>query len=161
MPNGKLDDADRRILSLLQQDGSLTNADLSERVHLTPAPCYRRVKRLEKEGFIEGYRAILSRPALGLGLTIFIEIKFDGHRSENTVNFQNAMRRMPEVVSCHMISGDADYLVEMVVPDLTVYHRILTETLLKLPMVKDIRSNFTLQTVKRDAPLPLHYYNAR
>jgi Lrp/AsnC family transcriptional regulator, leucine-responsive regulatory protein len=149
------DAIDARILAALQADGRLSNVELAERVGLSPSPCLRRVKLLEESGVIEGYRARLGRAKLGLGLTVFVGIKVDGHRDANANALQETMRRLPEVVACHLVSGEADFLLEVVVPDLAHYETFLVGTLLKMPMVKDIRSNFAIRTVKANAPLPL------
>jgi Lrp/AsnC family leucine-responsive transcriptional regulator len=149
-----------RILAALQQDGRLSNVDLGDKVGLSPSPCLRRVKQLEEAGVIEGYRAMLSRSKVGLGLTVFVGIKVDGHRDANATALQEAMLAMPEVVSCHLVSGEADFLLEVVVPDLAHYETFLVGTLLKMPMIKDIRSNFAIRTVKSGAPLPLGHLSA-
>ena len=155
MPMPDFDAIDARILAALQEDGRLSNVDLAERVGLSPSPCLRRVKMLEDAGVIEGYRANLGRTKLGLGLTVFVGIKVDGHRDTNANALQDAIRRMPEVVACHLVSGEADFLLEVVVPDLAHYETVLVGTLLKMPMIKDIRSHFAIRQVKTNAPLPL------
>ena len=155
MPYIQLDAIDLRILKALQDDARLTNSDLADRVGLSASPCLRRVRRLEKEGFIRTYRAVLDREAIGLGLTVFVDIKVEKHNRENAQALQEALRALPEVVSCHMVSGAADFVAEIVVANLKAYERLLTEKLLTLPMIADIRSNFALSRVKSDAALPL------
>jgi Lrp/AsnC family leucine-responsive transcriptional regulator len=155
------DEFDRRILQILQNDGRLTNADLAERVGLSATPCLRRVKALEERGVIAGYRAELDRSRVGLGLTVMVGVKVDGHRDQNATAIQQAFLAMPEVVTCHLISGEADFLLEVVVTDLQAYERFLLGRLLKLPMVKDIRSNFVIRTVKDKAPLPLDHLRGK
>ncbi len=150
-----LDRIDRKILDTLQADGRLSNVDLAERVGLSPSPCLRRVKRLEDAGMIAGYRAVLDRKAIGLGLTVFIEIKVGKHSRDNANALQQALLTIPEVVSCHMVSGISDFLAEVVVPDLEAYERLMTDKILTLPTIEDVRSNFAIRTVKSDAPLPL------
>ncbi|WP_119304231.1 Lrp/AsnC family transcriptional regulator [Dongia deserti] len=150
-----LDALDSKILAALQQDGRLSNVELAERVGLSPSPCLRRVKRLEEEGYIAGYKAKVDRRRLGLGMTIFIGVKVDGHRDYNARAFQEAMQALPEVVACHMVSGEADFLLEVVVADLAAYDAFLSRTLLTMPMVRDIRSNFAIRTVKSDGALPV------
>jgi Lrp/AsnC family transcriptional regulator, leucine-responsive regulatory protein len=113
-----LDRTDLRILAALQGEGRLTNVELAERVALSPSPCLRRVKRLEAAGVVRGYRAVLDREAVGLGLTVFVEIKVERHSRENAQALQDALAAMPEIVSCHMVSGTADFLAEVVVADL-------------------------------------------
>jgi Lrp/AsnC family leucine-responsive transcriptional regulator len=150
-----LDRVDRRLLEVLQEEGRLSNVALAERVHLSPSPCLRRLKALEQSGVIEGYRAVLDREAIGLGLTVFVEVKVEGHSEDTALAVENAVQPMPEVVSCHIVSGAADFLLEVVVPDLRAYERLLLGSLLKLPAVSDVRSNFAIRTVKAPSPLPL------
>jgi Lrp/AsnC family leucine-responsive transcriptional regulator len=159
MPSSDLDAIDRRIVATLQADGRLSNVDLAERVGLSPSPCLRRVKRLEREGYIEAYRAMLGRDRIGLGLTVFVGIKIEGHANARADPFEKAIRAMPEVVACHMVSGEADYLLEVVVPDLQHYQRFLLGKLLDLPIVKEVRSNIAIQSVKTAAALPLDHLN--
>jgi Lrp/AsnC family transcriptional regulator, leucine-responsive regulatory protein len=150
-----VDSVDRRILDVLQVEGRLSNVALAERVHLSPSPCLRRVKALEDDGVISGYRAMLEREAVGLGLTVFVEIKVEGHSEKLAAALEKAVAAMPEVVSCHLVSGAADFLLEVVVPDLRSYERLLLEQLLGLPGVQDVRSNFAIRTMKAPSPLPL------
>jgi Lrp/AsnC family leucine-responsive transcriptional regulator len=150
-----LDRVDRRLLEVLQREGRLSNVALAERVHLSPSPCLRRMKALEEGGVIEGYRAVLDREAVGLGLTVFVEVKVEGHSESVASAVQEAVTAMPEVVSCHIVSGAADFLLEVVVPDLRAYERLLLGSLLNLPSVSDVRSNFAIRTVKAPGPLPL------
>lgn len=157
MPKLKLDAIDRRILGALQEDGKLTNVELAERIGLSPSPCLRRVRLLEEAGVIRGRHAALDRSAVGLGLTVFVGIKVERHHDSQAQAFREAVVGLPEVVSCHLVSGEADFLLEVVLPDLAGYERFLLGTLLKLPGVKDIRSNFAIQTVKSGAPLPLDH----
>lgn len=152
-----LDTIDRKIVSTLQEDGRRTNVDVAEAVGLSPSPCLRRIKRLEAEGVIRGYRAVLDRQTVGLGLTVFVEIRAEKHSKECARMYQDLLGAMPEVISCHMVSGQADFLAEVVVPDLPSYERFLTEKLLALPRVADVRSNFAMREIKSAAPLPLDH----
>ena len=160
MPEPVLDAIDRRIIAALQADGRLSNVDLAERVGLSPSPCLRRVKRLEREGYIEAYRAMLQRGRIGLGFTVFVDVKIEGHADERADAFQEAMITEPEVVACHMVSGEADYLLEVVVPDLEHYQRFLLGKLLSQSIVKEVRSNIAIQTLKAGAALPLSHLEA-
>ena len=155
MPNSDLDTIDRRIIAELQADGRVSNVALADRVGLSPSPCLRRVKRLEREGYIEGYRAALRRKRVGLGFSAFVGVKIDGHANERALSFEEAVSAMPEVIACHLVSGEADYFLEVVVPDLEHYQRFLVDKLLSLPIVREIRSNIAIQTLKAGAPLPL------
>jgi Lrp/AsnC family leucine-responsive transcriptional regulator len=132
----ELDAIDCRMIDALQADGRLSNVDLAHRVGLSASPCLRRVNRLEREGYIETYRAMLERRLIGLGLTVFVGVKIDGHADDRATVFEAAVVAMPEVIACHMVSGEADYLLEVVVPDLEHYQRFLLGKLLSLPIVK-------------------------
>jgi len=155
MPNDELDAIDRRILAALQTDGRLSNVDLADTVGLSPSPCLRRVNRLEREGYVEGYRAMLGRKRIGLGLTVFVGVKIDGHADDRATTFEDEAVAFPEVIACHMIAGDADYLLEVTVPDLDAYQRFLVGKLLNLPLVREVKSTIAIQTLKSNAVLPL------
>jgi Lrp/AsnC family transcriptional regulator, leucine-responsive regulatory protein len=157
MPKTDLDTIDCRIVAALQSDGRLSNVELADKVGLSPSPCLRRVKRLERDGYIEGYRAALRRDRVGLGFSVFIGVKIDGHANERAMAFEKAVVEMPEVIACHLVSGEADYLLEVVVPDLSDYQRFLVDELLNLPIVREVRSNIAIQTLKAGAPLPLDH----
>jgi Lrp/AsnC family leucine-responsive transcriptional regulator len=155
MPKSALDAIDRRIIAELQDDGRLSNTDLAGRIGLSPSPCLRRVVRLEREGYIEAYRAMLGRKRIGLGLTVFLGVKIEGHADDRATAFEEAVVAMPEVVACHMVAGEVDYLLEIVAADLEDYQRFLLGKLLNLDIVKDVRSTIAIQTLKAAAPLPL------
>ena len=150
-----LDSTDRRMLEILQREGRISNAALADRLHLSPSPCLRRLRALEADGVISGYRAMLDRAKLGLGLTVFVELKVDGHSERSAAAISERLAAAPEVVAAHIVSGSADFLLEVVVADLAAYERLMFETLLRLPNVSDVRSNFALRTVKPAGPLPL------
>jgi Lrp/AsnC family transcriptional regulator, leucine-responsive regulatory protein len=150
-----LDSVDRRMLAILQREGRIANAALAERLHLSPSPCLRRLRALERDGVIAGYRAVLDRARLGLGLTVFVEIKVEGHSEHIADAIGDALNAAPEVISAHVVSGPADFLLEVVVADLPAYERLLFGTLLRLPNVGDVRSHFALRTVKPPSPLPV------
>ncbi|MEY9179087.1 Lrp/AsnC family leucine-responsive transcriptional regulator [Bradyrhizobium sp. USDA 326] len=155
MPKCELDAIDRRIVTELQSNARLSNIELAEKVGLSPSPCLRRVKRLERDGYIDGYRASLRRSRLGLGFSAFLGVKINGHANDQALNFERTVVAMPEVVACHLVSGEADYLLEIVVPELEDYQRFLVDKLLNLPIVREVRSSIALQTLKAAAPLPL------
>jgi Lrp/AsnC family leucine-responsive transcriptional regulator len=150
-----VDLVDRQMLHILQRDGRISNAALAEQLHLSPSPCLRRLRALERDGLITGYRAELDREALGLGLTLFVELKVEGHSERNAAAISEALAATPEVISAHVVSGSADFLLEVVVTDLRDYERLLFNTLLNLPNVSDVRSNFALRAIKTAGPLPL------
>lgn len=155
MAQSSLDRIDHRILAALQSDGRLANVELAERIGLSPSPCLRRLKRLERQGYIVSYRANLDRSKIGLAFTAFVSVKIDAHADERATRFEEAVRAMPEVVACHMVAGEADYLLEVVVPDLARFQGFLVGKLLELPLVREVRSNIVIQTLKASAPLPL------
>jgi Lrp/AsnC family transcriptional regulator, leucine-responsive regulatory protein len=151
-----LDAVDRRILTALQRDGRMPNVALADEVNLSPSPCLRRVKRLEEAGVIGSYRAALDRRRVGLGLTLFVEIKVSGHSDDLESKLEAAFHEMDEVVAAHIVSGpSADFLLEVVVPDLEAYERLLLTRLLTLPSVTDVNSNFAIRTIKSNGALPL------
>jgi Lrp/AsnC family leucine-responsive transcriptional regulator len=155
MPTLDLDSIDLQILKILQSEGKLTNTELADRVGLSATPCLRRVKRLEQEGVIAGYRAELDRSKIGLGLTVLVDVKMEGPRNENSSRIQDVLRAMPEVLSCHLVSGEYDLMLEVTVPDLAAYERFLMGNLMQLHMFKDIRSHVVIRTVTDRTPLPL------
>ena len=150
-----MDTIDRSILRELQAEGRLANNALADRVRLSPSPCLRRLKRLEADGAIRGYRAIVDRRRVGLGLTVFLEVKVSGHSGARAREFEAAVMQVDDVVACHVLAGAADFLLEVVAEDLAAYERLLLDTLLQLPGVIDVRSNIAIRTVKESAPLPL------
>jgi Lrp/AsnC family leucine-responsive transcriptional regulator len=157
MPKCELDAIDCRIVTELQTNARLSNIELADKVGLSPSPCLRRVKRLEREGYIDGYRASLGRARVGLGFSVFLGVKISVHANEEAQRFEQVVVEMPEVVACHLVSGEADYILEVVVPDLEDYQRFLVGKLLNLPIVREVRSNIAIQTLKAGAPLPLSH----
>lgn len=151
----ELDEIDRRILSAVQADGRISNQTLSERVHLSPSACHRRVARLEAAGVIVGYAARIDPAALGRGTVVFVHVALERQNREGMDAFEAAVRACPDVVRCHLMSGDADYLLEVAARDLADYERIHTDHLARMPGVARIRSSFALRTVKPEgAPGP-------
>jgi Lrp/AsnC family transcriptional regulator, leucine-responsive regulatory protein len=150
-----MDATDRAILRHLQEDGRLPNATLAERVHLSPSPCLRRLKRLEGDGTIRGYRAVLDRRRVGLELTVFAELKVEGHSLRRSEEVEEAVAGIDEIVACYIVAGVGDFLLEVVVPDLAAYEHLLLETIMELPGVTDVRSNIAIRTIKQAGPLPL------
>ncbi|QPF75073.1 Lrp/AsnC family transcriptional regulator [Roseateles sp. DAIF2] len=149
-----MDRIDLQLLDLLQREGRLTVAELAERVALSQSPCARRLKRLEDGGLIAGYRAVLDRQALRLASTVFVNVRLMHHRADAVQQFEAAMQAMDEVISCHVVSGSHDYLLEVVVGTLGDYEQIVRR-LQALPVVQDINSSFAIRCVKSGAPLPL------
>jgi Lrp/AsnC family leucine-responsive transcriptional regulator len=143
------------MLRELQQDARLPNIALAKRIRLSPAPCSRRVRQLESEGVIAGYRAVLNRNAVGLHLTAFAGMRVARSSQEETNAFVDAILAIPEVIACHLISGEFDFLAEVVAPDIATYESTILRQLLALPGVRDIRSSFAMKTVKADGCLPI------
>lgn len=152
------DRVDRAIVSRLQVDGRLPNVDLAEAISLSPSACLRRVKALESSGIIAGYRAEVDRVRAGLGLTVFIELKVEGHSQETSAQLEAALTAIPAVVACYLISGTADFFVEVVVPDLAAYEQLLLGQILAIPQVVSAQSNFAIRTVLNRGPLPLDHW---
>jgi Lrp/AsnC family leucine-responsive transcriptional regulator len=155
MPSPQLDKTDRAILTILQRDGRIANVDLAEAVALSPSSCLRRTKSLESAGLIAGYRAELDRGRAGLGLTVFIALKVNQHSQETSRLIEAALTAIPAVVACYVVSGEADFLVEAVVPDLGAYEGLLLGQILAIEPVTDARSTFAIRTVLSRGPLPV------
>lgn len=157
MPKHALDAIDCGIVQALQADGRLSNIELAERVGLSPSPCLRRVRRLEQEGYIKAYRAVLERNLIGLGLSVFLGVKIHAHANDHALDFERAVLAMREVIAVHLVSGELDYFLEVVVPDLDHYQRFLVGKLLNLPIVREVRSTVVIQSLRAGAPLPLEH----
>jgi DNA-binding Lrp family transcriptional regulator len=150
-----LDKIDRAILAAVQQDGRIAVAKLAERVGLSETPCARRLKRLESDGYIEGYRAVLSRKALDLGVIAFAQVRFSVHDRALSDRFEREIQGIPRILSCHNISGAADFLLQVAARDLDEYGMFLRDVLRVLPGVTAIESMLSLREVKRDTGYPL------
>lgn len=151
-----LDDFDHRILAELERDGALTSVALAERVGLSPSACHRRVKAMEAAGVIEGYAAILSERALGRGATVFVAVTLENQRRETMAAFERAVALCREVQDCHLMTGESDYLLRIVIADDDRYERVHQDTLSRLPGVRRLVSNFTIRTVFRRAASVAH-----
>jgi len=150
-----MDDIDRKILKTLQEDASVTNAALADRVGLSPAPCLRRVRALESAGVIRKYVTLLDPRAVNLGVTVFVQISLDLQVKDRLEKFERAIARRPEVLECYLMTGDSDYLIRVVVPDVAAYERFLKESLTRIEGVAEIKSSFALNQVKYSTVLPL------
>lgn len=155
MPTAHLDRTDLLLLAELQQSGRQTNAELAERVHLSPSACLRRVQRLEREGVIAGYRAEVDPDRIGLGLHAFVRVQLTRHDAEAVAAFAGFVNDWDEVVACHALTGDMDYLLQVVVRDLEHFSRFLLDRLLNQAGVADVNSSFVLRTVKAFRGLPV------
>ena len=150
-----LDGIDRRILTVLQSDGRISNAELSERVHLSPSACHRRVARLEAAGLIAGYVALLDRRRIGRPTTVFVEITLSGQADDVLDAFEREVARIPEVLECHLMAGTADYLLKVSAEDSEDFARIHRRSLARLPGVAQMHSSFALRTVMQTTALPV------
>ena len=157
MPGPELDATDLAILTRLQRDGRIANVDLAEEVSLSPSSCLRRTKALEERGVIAGYRAELDREQLGLGLTVFVELTVGRHSRQTSREIEEGLAAIPSVVACHLVSGDADFLVEAVVPSVAFYEEVLLDRILALEPITAVRSIFALRTFLSRRPMPLEH----
>jgi Lrp/AsnC family leucine-responsive transcriptional regulator len=144
-----MDSTDHRILRALARNGRLTNAELAEEVGLSPSPCWTRVRRLEQSGVIKGYVALLDQAALDLPDTVFVEVMMDRHDEAALALFEQAVNSTPEILECHLTTGDYDYLIKAAVSGTAGYEALLREKLYRLPGVRHTRSAFTLRCLKR------------
>lgn len=151
-----LDGYDRRILEALQEDGRLSNQDLADRIGLSPSPCLRRVRRLEEAGLIAAYRALLNARALGLNLMAFIQISMDRHTPERFENFERHIGELPEVLECHLITGQsADYLLKVIVADMDGFQALLLNKITRIDGVTGVHSSFVMKSPVSKTSLPL------
>ena len=150
-----VDRFDRKILALLQDDARLTNAELAERVHLSPSQCSRRRQRLEEAGYIAGYRAVLDREALGFGLVNIISVTLATHNGDNARRFAELVQRLPEVQEAHALTGEMDYSLKVVTRDLAALRTFVNEVLLPHESVSHVKTAIVLQTLKEDFSLPV------
>lgn len=156
-----IDKFDLAILKELQDDGRLTNAELAQRVGLSAAPCWRRVRALEESGFIKGYHAEIDRRKIGLGVLAFVRLDTDRATGAITRTLEETIRNMPEVVSCHYISGTGMFELQVVAEDLDGFSRFALNSLMHLPNVKDLHTSFSLGEVKASHALPLGHLAGR
>ncbi|MGF1763166.1 Lrp/AsnC family transcriptional regulator [Aliivibrio kagoshimensis] len=147
-----MDRLDVKIVDILQTQGRLTTAEISDEVGLSASPCARRLKKLEQQGVITGYRACIDRKKVGLGVTIFVNVGLSNHQEEVINEFENAIIDMHEIVNAHIVSGANDYLLEVVTSDLEHYEQVMRK-LQTLSMVKDINTNLAIRSIKSDTPL--------
>ena len=155
-----LDRYDLAILHALQADARLSNAELATRIGLSAAPTWRRVRRLEEQGYITGYRAEIDRRRVGLGVLAFVRVDAERNNAESTRALEQAIRARPEVVACHYVSGTGTFELQVVATDLDAFSRLSMEVLFNLPNVKDMHTRFSLGEVKAGAGLPLGHLAA-
>ncbi|MFW8634879.1 Lrp/AsnC family transcriptional regulator [Cribrihabitans pelagius] len=153
----QIDSTNAQILTLLQQDGRMTNAKLAEQLSMSETPCWRRLKRLENSGVIEGYQANLNRRKLGLGVMAFVQLRCSEHDQAATAEFQRIVETAPNILACHNTTGADDFLLIAVARDLDDYSRFVDTTLRRLPGVTGIRSNLSLKEMKSVSTLPVNW----
>ncbi len=151
----QLDPSDRKILICLQEDGRLTNNELSERINLSPSQCSRRRARLEEEGYIRGYRAEIDREKLGLGIVNIISVTLATHNRDNAQRFSELISKLPQVMEAHALTGEMDYFIKVVTPDLRGLSTFVNEILLPHESVQHVKTAIVLDTLKEDGRLPI------
>ncbi|MDF2155332.1 Lrp/AsnC family transcriptional regulator [Vibrio sp. CAU 1672] len=150
-----MDRIDKQLVSLLQKDSTLTTSELADHVGLSSSPCARRIKRLEQQGIVRGYRAVISREKAGIAMTVFVEVSLNNHQANSIDEFEQAILEMEEVISCNVVSGAYDYLLEVVSKDLMGYESF-TRKLQRLENVKDIHTHLAIRQVKGNSSLPIY-----
>jgi Lrp/AsnC family transcriptional regulator, leucine-responsive regulatory protein len=145
----------RRILAELQKNGRLTNQDLADRVGISTSPCWRRLRELESLGVIRRYAAILDPEKVGCAECVFTLINLEMHNRDSLEAFERAVKERPEILECYAITGDADFILKIQVPNIRAYERILNDVIFKIPGIRHVKSSFTLREVKNDTALPL------
>ena len=151
-----MDNKDKRILELLQQDAMLTAAEIAEQVGLTTTPCWRRIQKLEERGYITRRVALLDRQKLNVGTTVFVAVRTSRHSDDWLKRFAAAVRNMPEVVEAHRLSGDTDYLLRIVVPDINEYDRVYQKLIRELDFL-DVSSSFSMEELKSTTAIPVEH----
>jgi DNA-binding Lrp family transcriptional regulator len=151
----KLDAIDRAILRALQQNGRLQNVELANLVGLSPSPCLRRVRLLEEAGVIERYVALVNASKIGMGLTVFVRVWLTGQDVETTEHFTESVKQLPQVVECHLMAGDCDFLLRVVAADLDAYRRFQMDHLARIKGVQSVKTEIPMQRIKLSTELPL------
>ena len=155
MPHRQLDAIDRRILEHLQDNARISNVDLAARVGISASPCWRRVRELEESGVISNYATLIDAARVGLTVSVFVSVSLERQVERELEVFQKAIRERPEVMECYLMTGEADFLLRVVVPDLMAYERFLMDHLTRVPGIASIKSSFALKQVKYRTALPL------
>lgn len=150
-----LDSNDRRLLTILQKRGRISNSELADEINLSASACHRRVQRLEAEGYIKGYVALLDARKMGVPATVFVEITLNTQADEVLESFEKAVSRIPDVLECHLTAGSADYILKVVAEDTDDFARIHRQYLTRLPGVAKMQSSFALRTVFKTTALPV------
>lgn len=155
MPCNELDSVDVKILEMLQKDGRATNKELSEEIGSSTSPCWRKVRKLEENGVIQGYTAVLNRKKIGLGVMVFVKVVIDSHSEKDAKQFEQEVIALDDVVACYSIGGDADFLMQVVAPDLDYYADFAMAVIRRLPKIKEMQSLFVLKEIKPFSAYPI------
>ncbi|MEH6577316.1 MAG: Lrp/AsnC family transcriptional regulator [Amphritea sp.] len=150
-----LDNYDRHILRILQQDGRISNQQLADEVGLSTAACWRRVKALEEKRVLRQYTALVNPEKLDYGLCVFLLVTLLRHSKDNAQEFEQAIKSCPEVLQCYAVTGNADFVLRVVIPDMATYDQFLTDKIFSLPGVSQVKSNFTLREIKYETAIPV------
>lgn len=151
----QIDDIDRRILNILQSESRLTNIELSERVGLSPTPCLRRVRRLEESGLIRGYRADVDRRQLGYPIMAFVQVRLNQQVESALEMVESAVRERPEIINCFLVTGDSDYMLQVVAKSLDDYADFMRNHLTQIAAIQNIQTSFVLDNIVRNRPIPV------
>ncbi len=155
MATGKLDVIDHKLLEILQQNGKITNAQLSKDVGLSPAPTLERVKKLEQSGIIQSYHAQINRDKVGLGVLTFVQVTLKGHQKVIIEAFVNKVNSVPEIIECHHVTGSCDFLLKVIAKDITNYQQLIMDTINEIEVVSSTQTMVILQTIKNSKVLPI------
>ena len=150
----KLDHIDHKILRHLQENARITNAELADKVGLSPTPCLRRLRRLESDGIILGYHTEVNREALGMNVTVIILVKLEREDDATLRSFEEEIKKREEVMECYLVTGKFDYFLRVIIPSLAAYETFLSETMLRMPNIATVESSFTLREVERKTVMP-------
>jgi DNA-binding Lrp family transcriptional regulator len=156
-PSDKLDAIDYKILKLLQQDGRMTNLELSNQIGLSPAPTLERVKKLEKQKFIDGYHASLNKARLKLGVSVFIQVSLSRQVENVIIRFKERIMHIPEIMECYQITGNADYLLKVLVQDIPAFEKLIADQFSKMEEVGHVQTMLIISEMKQSRLLPLKY----
>ncbi len=151
----KLDLTDRRILEILQANSNITNAQLAQEIGLSPAPTLERVKKLENSGIIKSYHAVIDMASVGLGVSTFVMVSLKGHNKENIAKFMSAIQNINEVVECHHVTGQADFIMKIVAPDIPAYQNLMLEKVTNIEVVDNLQTTVILSTFKDSKVVPI------
>ncbi len=151
----KLDQTDRKILEILQTNSNITNAQLAIEIGLSPAPTLERVKKLENSGIIKSYHAVLDMASVGVGVCTFVTVSLKGHNKENIAKFVGAIKGIEEVVECHHVTGQADFILKIVAADIPAYQNLMLEKMTTIEVVDNMQSTIILSTFKDSKVIPL------